>query len=445
MVSGDLPHRIKAFHEKYGPVVRIAPDEVSFTDPSAWKDIYPKNFVRPREHKDKPPGKNAENLISASEPDHARFRKILAPAFSERAVTEQEAMIVGHVDLLISTFSKMIHENGAKGRTVVDLLQWLNYTFFDIIGDFVWGSSFDCLGETQEHPWIQVIAQFKFALIAGAFKYYPPFDSILTAITPKSAMADLWMIWKTTEEKIARRLASPENSHKDVIFHMLEANRSSSMPHITDEEIEINSMLLIIAGSESTTTVILGIINYLLRNPKSLEILTQEVRASYPTSDTISGVSLSKLPYLNAVFHEGLRICPTFPDGFRREIPEGGAAVAGHFLPAATVVSVPQWAAYRSPDNYHEPEQFLPERWLEDASNPAGLYAQDRRDVFNPFLLGPHNCPGKNLAYLESRLLLAKLVWHFDLEAEHVPVWDKQNIYWFWEKQPMKVTIKEAG
>lgn len=442
MVSGDLPYHVKHWHEQYGPVVRTAPDELSFTHPAAWRDIYPQNFLRPREYKDKPPGKDAENFISASEADHARFRKILAPAFSDKAVHEQEPMINSYIDTLMDRLHQAIGGSKSKAEAVVDLLPWFNYAFFDIIGDYIWGSSFGCLEQVREHPWIQVIAQFKVTVFVGCLKYYPPLDRLLQAITPKSAMADLWMIWRTTEDKISRRLADPAHRDRDVMSHILAANQSSASPHMTRDEIEINSMLLVIAGSESTTTVLLGIVNHLLRNPAKLTVLTREIRSQFAREDAITGTSLAKLPYLNAVFHEGLRLCPPFADGFRRVVPNGGAAVAGRYLPAGTVVSIPQWAAYSSPDNFYEPASFSPERWLSKSLDSSSPYAQDKRDVFNPFLLGPHNCPGRSLAYLESRLMLAKLVWHFDMTADSLPVWEDQRIYWFWEKQPMKVRIR---
>lgn len=84
MVGGSLPHHVKSLHERYGRVVRVAPNELSFTDPAAWRDIYTKGFLRPYEYKDKPPGKDAENLISADELTHQRFRRVLAPAFVVR-------------------------------------------------------------------------------------------------------------------------------------------------------------------------------------------------------------------------------------------------------------------------------------------------------------------------------------------------------------------------
>ncbi len=443
MVCGNLPHQIRKFHEKYGPVVRVAPNELSFTDPNAWRDIYPQNFPRPFEYKDKPPGKAAENLISADEPDHARFRRILAPAFSERSIHYHEAMVKGYVDLFVYKLEGFIKDDPSRSTATVDLLQWFNYTTFDIIGDFVWGSSFQCLSQGEAHPWIEVIAQFKVALIAGALKFYPPLDTILTMVTPKSAMADLWMIWKTTEDKISHRLAS-SNRRRDVISHMITANESTTGHYMSRDEMEINSMLLVVAGSESVTTTLVGAVHWLLRTPATLKALVQEVRAAYQNEEEITGSSLASLPYLNAVIQESLRLCPTIPDGMRRQIPEGGASVAGQFLPGGTVVSVPQWATYQSSTNYHLPQSFLPERWLAQGFNASSHYNNDRKDAFNPFSLGSHSCPGRALAYLEVRLILAKFIWHFDLDMgdeNQLGRWEQQAIFWFWDKQPMRVRI----
>ena len=84
MVRGELPHRVKQLHEQYGEVVRVAPRELSIIDPAAWKDIYQNpNLYRPAIWRGKPPGADGDNLISASEADHSRFRKVLFPAFSD--------------------------------------------------------------------------------------------------------------------------------------------------------------------------------------------------------------------------------------------------------------------------------------------------------------------------------------------------------------------------
>jgi cytochrome P450 len=441
MISGDLLHRVKSIHEDYGEVVRVGPNELSFTDPTAWKDIYTKGFVRPYEYKDKPPGKDAENLISASEPDHNRFRKVLAPAFS--STTEQEAVVKASIDLLVRKLQQTIDDTSEE-PTVVDILKWFNYTTFDIIGGLLWGSSFGCLDEVRYHPWIQVLAQLKIALIVGATKFYPPLDSILMMITPKSAMADLMDIWKTTEEKIAQRLEIG-TMHKDMISHMVPKTKTSPDHQMSLPEVEINSLLIVVAGSESVTTALTGITNYLLRDPSKLSALVDEVRLTFKSEDEITGASGSRLPYLNAVIHEGLRLCPTIPDGMRRQVPKGGATVAGHFLPEGIVVSIPQWSTYQSASNFSSPTVFAPERWLERP--PESTYMIDRKGAFQPFSLGPHNCPGRSLAYLEMRLILARIIWNFNMKpvnGSDLPTWGKQKIYWFWDKQPTCVRLSSA-
>ena len=339
MISGDLPHRIKRLHDEYGPIVRIAPDELSFTDPAAWKDIHTRGFVRPSQYKGKPPGKNVDYFITASEADHARFRKILAPAFSDKAIHEQEHMICRHVNLLISKLHNAISIDPNMATATVDMLEWLNYTTFDIIGDFIWGSSFDCLERVQNHPWLQSIAQFKGVMIAVAMRFYPALHALMNKMTPKSAMADMWFIWRVTEEKISQRLRAA-HGHGDLISNIMTAKETSDL-HMSRDEIEINSMQLIIAGSESLTTALLGTITYLVREPEKLKTLVHEVRTSFQNDEDIDAGSLKDLAYLNAVLSEGLRLCPTIPDGMRRLVPRGGAVVAGELLAENTVVSIP--------------------------------------------------------------------------------------------------------
>ena len=71
---------------------------------------------------------------------------------------------------------------------------------------------------------------------------------------------------------------------------------------------------------------------------------------------------------------------------------------------------------------------------------------QDSKIAFNPFSLGPHNCPGQNLAWLELRLILARLVWRFDMAIPpgvELPRWEEQGIWWFWEKLPTLVSFTQ--
>ena len=123
-----------------------------------------------------------------------------------------------------------------------------------------------------------------------------------------------------------------------------------------------------------------------------------------------------------------------------------------------------QYAVFRSPYNFKDPEIYLPERWLDD----EGPYKNDRREALQPFSFGPRNCIGRkyvnmsfiapssilsshcadlitldSLANIEMRLILAKMLWHFDFKlTPECANWPKdQYIYTSWEKIPLKVHI----
>ena len=86
----------------------------------------------------------------------------------------------------------------------------------------------------------------------------------------------------------------------------------------------------------------------------------------------------------------------------------------------------------------------MPERWLpEHTEDPASPFYGDNRAVHKPFGYGNRDCVGRILAYHEMRLLMAKILWHFDMElAPECREWHRQRIMILWEKPPLMVKIK---
>ena len=115
--------------------------------------------------------------------------------------------------------------------------------------------------------------------------------------------------------------------------------------------------------------------------------------------------------------------------------------ISGYTVPEGTWVGIPQLATYHSPRHFTEPDRFLPERYLEKRD---AAFENDCRSVVQPFSVGPRNCIGQNLAKAEMRLLLAKLVWHFDMElVRGEEDWPRmQKIYGLWEKVPLMVRLR---
>ena len=97
-----------------------------------------------------------------------------------------------------------------------------------------------------------------------------------------------------------------------------------------------------------------------------------------------------------------------------------------------------QYSTYHSEDNFHRAHEFRPERWLPDTSG----FATDKKAALNPFLLGPRNCIGQLLAYSELRVVLARILWNFDMNlGEESEGWHKQKSFNLWVKKPLWVRL----
>jgi cytochrome P450 len=100
--------------------------------------------------------------------------------------------------------------------------------------------------------------------------------------------------------------------------------------------------------------------------------------------------------------------------------------------------------ACKDPKNFHRPTEFCPERWLDDAPLE---FAKDNKPVFQPWSMGTRNCLGRNLARAEILLIMAKVLWYFDLKLEENRTgddWFNQKIWGVWFKNPLWVSLSPA-
>jgi cytochrome P450 len=98
------------------------------------------------------------------------------------------------------------------------------------------------------------------------------------------------------------------------------------------DKLEANSTVLLIAGSETTATLLSGVTYLLLRNSDTMARLTKEVRATFKSEDEIDFISVNKLTYMLACLNEALRHYPPVPIALPRVVPKGGRHIAGHFI-----------------------------------------------------------------------------------------------------------------
>jgi cytochrome P450 len=158
---------------------------------------------------------------------------------------------------------------------------------------------------------------------------------------------------------------------------------------MTVPEIMKTSATIIMAGSETSRTLLSGAINHLLQHPTWMAKLQREVDAAADATG-LSFASLAQLKYLHAVVQETFQMYPPVPTILPRVTPVGGAIVNGLPLPGGISVGIAQYPANRSAQNFRDPDVFAPERWF---GHPR--YEADELRVVQPFSIGTRNCLGQ--------------------------------------------------
>lgn len=128
------------------------------------------------------------------------------------------------------------------------------------------------------------------------------------------------------------RRISADTDRKDFMSHFLRLNEKDEKG-ITTEEIISDAQLFIIAGSETSATLLSGMLFHLLKNPIYLEQLKQEVRSSFKGVEDMTFANEMKLQYLAACIEETLRIYPPFPAELPRLTPPEGVVINGMQIP----------------------------------------------------------------------------------------------------------------
>ena len=141
-----------------------------------------------------------------------------------------------------------------------------------------------------------------------------------------------------TRAMVSKRMAT-ETDRKDFMFYALRAmERDDPSTMMSKEEIMATFEALMVAGSETTATLLSGVTYQLLKNPDVLQKLVAEIRSAFAHSHEITMVSVNNLKYQLAVLDEALRIMPPVSGALVRIVPSGeGEVVGGHLLPGGTV------------------------------------------------------------------------------------------------------------
>ncbi|KAF8904735.1 high nitrogen upregulated cytochrome P450 monooxygenase 2 [Gymnopilus junonius] len=419
---GKQHEYFKELHLRYGPIVRVGPNELSVTDKDSiliilGKDGLPKGplwqgrIITPTSQKNK-----ANSLISARDlQHHAKLRKPWNKAFGLAPMIDYTELVINKSFELNKLLLGMCRLSCDKTGHV-DLSKWISL--------FSFGHDFGLMTEGDKNG---IMKNMESALLPPSISQHIPWAALFAVEQAK--------------------LRATRDKKKDLFYHLLQnvdpESTADPFPLIVS-----NSVLAIIAGSDTTATTLSNIIYYLLLYPKYMEELRSEIEANFPIEEhaPIQGDKLPAMKMLNAIINEALRLLPPLPTLLQRAVPKGsGGKLIGHFfIPEGTAIVIPPYCLHRDP-RYFSPrtEEFWPDRWSMDKSDDPN-FVHDA-SAFIPFSHGPANCAGKTLAIFELRYLTAMLVRNFNISFQDgfaPSVWEENLLDRFvFTKGPLPVKL----
>ena len=210
--------------------------------------------------------------------------------------------------------------------------------------------------------------------------------------------------------------------HGDIFAALMDAEDPETGSKLRHEDLISEAGLLIIAGSDTTITTISATIFYLLHYPHTLEMLKDEVRNTFDNVEDICiGPGLASCRYLIGCIDEAMRLSPAIGSLLPREVLSGGLVIDGEWFPAGVDVGVPHYTLHHDPEYFPDPFSFKPERWLDDSISKVGVSKEEvarEQLAFTPFGVGRASCVGKHLAYQEMSLVVARIIWLYDMRLQ---------------------------
>lgn len=397
----------------YGPVVVIAPGQVHTTDEEAMKLIYSRSSVKSAFYSGMGSWKGVTSTLGFLEYEKAApARRNLLQCFQNQNLDTLAENISSHVDDFVRLLAKKASEEASVDGVVVFRLLAL-----DVVTDVLWGEQNRLLSQAGEASAVFVRRFHAFSTYNALRGFIPGLDALVSCFGTRrwrQLRRDCSDIDITARAALSRWQANPHKHQKDVLS-MLQHMRLSpdaAGAGIPTAHLPAYMVESLAAGSSTTSHTAAFACRLLTQHPAAQRALRAELRAAFPDRDaTIAGKQLLRLPYLDAVLRETMRLHPVIPGPQERRLAADVRA-AGLRVPAGAIASVGAFDQGRLADVYAVPEAWRPERWLAAAADDDDHGARMRLNWI-PFGHGSRACPGANLAVVELKYILGAVFRRF--------------------------------
>ncbi|KAI0509404.1 pisatin demethylase [Xylaria bambusicola] len=440
--AGDYVYRDLC--KMYGPLVRIGPNELTTDDPeflkraAAVRGVYGKGrwYVGTRFN----PYRDVM-FTTLDIPAHDKLKSQIGASFKGREIPLLEPGMDEQVKALIANIRQNMSSNPSS---VIDLAPLMSYFTMDVITKVAFGQEYGYLKANEDlYSFLKEVRDNwpKFALMVDiplvrdillnpvSLKLFGP------SVTDSQGMGKLMGI---AREYVSKRYDPGAMVQRDLLGSWIRNG-------LTKDQAEAEGLFLIIAGSETTASALRITMLHIITCPRVYIQLKQEIRDAVIDRKVDSPIKFEeakRLPYLEAVVYEGLRMRPPVPGLFPKSVPPEGDVVNGSFIPGGTVIGMNTSSIFSSTAHFGEDAAiFRPERFYEaDDQKRTEL----EKMVELGFGYGRFQCSGKSVAFMELHKVLFELLRTFDFQvARPTSPWKSRSYSVFIEKD-MWVKVSEA-
>ncbi|KAL4915704.1 cytochrome P450, partial [Aspergillus aurantiobrunneus] len=433
-LQGKFIFWIEQQHKLYGPVVRIAPDELHILDADLWETVFTKaGRVDKYDWMSSRFGNDTSVLTTAPDSLHRIRRGALNPFFSRQRILGLQSIVREKLDILLKRV-------GDYGALQVPMPIHRGYMAFseDVIMQYCFGHNYASL---HKQDWTPILHDaFAGVSIAGnAALQFPLLPKVMNAL-PHSWIEKLdplyALIFRMQRDFGAQirdiKAAGPTKGEKPTVFSAL-INGDLPATEKADRRLQDEAQLVIGAGLATTGWTLSVGTFYLLSNPKVLARLRQELDRALPAYDpshpsaSLEWTELEKLPYLTAVIKEAVRLSYSTTSRNVRLLPKP-IEFNNWVIPARTPISMTIPFLNRDEEIFPDARSFVPERWL---GSPRTENGSPLERYFVGFGKGTRSCLGLNLAWCELYLVFASFFRFFDFELHETDITDVEFVHDF--------------
>ncbi|KAM6529866.1 Cytochrome P450 monooxygenase luc2 [Fusarium falciforme] len=414
-IKGTSHHFARSLHEKYGPIVVLAPGMIAVADTKEIKRIiqtedWTKSEAIYGNFRQDP--QRPTLLAYTDKKAYAKRKRMLSSMFGIKYIRSMEPIMMTCVEAAVKQLNKFCDQS-TQGVAIVDMQHLIHSLAIDIIGITTFGGSLNVV-DNGSHP---LPSRLKAGLRIAGLMQLIPWIRFIPFLPTRDPYVD-----KFTYDIVSGRRQELESSqHSDLLQKLVEASDDSPGSDFRTSDVQDESVVMLTAGSETTANAELFTLMMLLKSPEVMKKLVDEVDQWYPPSEpdrqTDCGYSQAGMTYLQACIDETMRLVPGQATGSPRETSKDDV-VLGYRIPAGTTVFPNTQEGHTQEAHWEEPQKFVPERWLETQATNVPYW---------PFSAGSRVCIGKHFAFQEMHLTLVTLLRKF--KFEYVDGQDESTVF----------------